>query len=120
MTDSLAPVNTVLQAGDEAVVRFTPLPHVILEEVETLRLFVDNPGNIREGLLLDVWDWQAEDWETLELTPLEDTPTVAEYIVRDADRYLGAQNAVQIGLAADEAISFVRYLRVGVEQTGRF
>ncbi len=120
VTDSLAPVNTVLQPGDEAVIRFTPLPHAVLDDVESLRLVVDNPGNIRNTILLEVWDWEAEGWETLELIPLEENSSTAVLVINDAARYLGTQNSVQIRLAADESISFVRYLRVGVEQVGRF
>ena len=120
ITDSIAPVNTVLQPGDMVVFRFTPVPDMVLDEVNTLRLFIETPGTLRSSLPLEVWNWAAEEWSILELEATEALPSVAEITLRDAAPYLGAQNSVQMRLVSDENVSLVRYVRVGVEQTGRF
>ncbi len=120
VTDTLAPVNTVLQPGDLAVFRFTPVPDMVLNQVSALRLFIDTPGTLRAGIPLEVWNWQTQAWSVVELAPLADTPNVAEIILDSPAPYLGAQNAVQLRLAADETSSFARYVRIGVEQAGRF
>jgi hypothetical protein len=120
MTTSLAPVNTMLQSGDLAAFRFTPLPGVVLSQVDELRLVVDTPTNLREPLIVEIWDWAAQTWETVELQPLADTPHIADHRLTSPDSYLGAHNAVQIRVTGDDSSSLTRYIRVGVEQFGRF
>lgn len=120
MTDSLAPVNTVLQPGDLVAFRFTPLPHLVLNEVNQLRLVADSPATLRSAILVDLWNWDSETWETVELSASEDMPNIATFTPGDASPYLGAQNAVQIRLITDETTPIERFVRLGIEQLGRF
>lgn len=120
VTSSIAPANTTLQPGDEVVFRFTPQPDALLSRVSELRLVADAPSNLRTAVAFELWNWGSAAWEVVELEPLEATPHIGVYAIRNPVAYLGAQNAVQIRLSTDESLNLTRFLRVGIEQLGQF
>lgn len=121
LTADTAPVNTLLQPGDEVIFRFTPIQGAVLTDVDTLRIIFDNTGAGRVDSPLELWDWEARKWAQIDPEPFRDTTAFSQYVLREPEAYLGPLNAVQIRLTADEGgVTFVRYDRISVEQEGRF
>ena len=121
LSSEIAPVNADFQQGDVVVFRFTPLPDSVLAEVDTLHIEMNLTGGSRFNVPIEVWDWDAQTWEIIELQRLDDRTTGRRRSISNPDRFLGAQNAVQVRLAVDdETSSFLRLTRLVVEQEGRF
>ena len=121
LSSEVAPVNADFQQGDVAVFRFTPIPGSVLADVETLYIEMNLTGGSSFNVPIEVWDWEAESWEQVELVRPDDRTTGRIQSITAPDRFLGAQNAVQLRLAVnDETSSFLRMTRLVVEQEGRF
>ena len=121
LSSEVAPVNADFQQGDVAVFRFTPMPGSVLADVETLYIEMNLTGGSSFNVPIEVWDWDAELWEQIELVRPDERTTGRSQSISDPDRFLGAQNAVQVRLAVDdETSSFLRMTRLVVEQEGRF
>jgi hypothetical protein len=111
----VGPYDIFLSSQAEAVFRFTPLPEAVLAEVETLAVIIEQPGRAGAGfLLVDVWNWETAEWETLDL---EDADRVE---FDDPQPYLGPQNAVQVRIQRPEIGGIVEIRQIAVEQTGSF
>ncbi|MBZ0288304.1 MAG: hypothetical protein K8I30_11875, partial [Anaerolineae bacterium] len=120
LTTEIAPVNTVMQPGDEVVFRFNPIEGSVLSEVESLRVIFDTAGSARAGTPMQLWDWQRQQWIEIELSPLTETMSISDYVDRRPARFLGPNNAVQMRLVADDSGGYVRIERISIEQQGRF
>lgn len=120
MTADIAPVNTVLQPGDEAVFRFTPIRGSVLAEVRELRLRLESSGAVRSDVPLALWDWDAGEWTPVDMRQTENSTTVSQYVIGTPARFLGPQNAVEIRLTANESGGYLRIGRLSVEQEGVF
>jgi hypothetical protein len=120
LTIDMAPLNTTFQPGDTAVFRFTPLPEAVLNRVDTLHIELTLRSGSTLDLPLQLWNWQIGDWQTIELVPLQDRSTVRRLAIPNPQRFLGAQNAVEVRLAVDETAGFLNLSRLIVEQEGQF
>ncbi len=120
ITADLAPVNTVLQPGDEAVFRFTPIRGAVLDDVRELRLRLDSTGAVRSEVPLELWDWDAGEWTPVEMQQTENSTTISLYTLSDPARFLGPLNAVEVRLTANESGGYMRIGRLSVEQEGTF
>lgn len=120
LTADIAPINTVLQPGDAAIFRFTPIRGSVLAEVRELRLRLDSTGAVRSAVPLELWDWDAGEWMPVEMQQREGSTTISLYTVRDPARFLGPLNAVEVRLTANESGGYLRIGRISVEQEGLF
>lgn len=120
LNSQVAPVNADFQPGDEAVFRFTPLPDSVLTAVDRLYIELNISGSNRAAIPIEIWNWHTGEWAVIQLDRPDDRASVRRRTIRNPDRFLGAQNAVQIRLAVDEATSFLRLTRLVVEQEGEF
>ena len=120
LTAELSPVNAVMQSGDTVVYQFTPLPDAVLSTVERLRIEMNLGTNSRYEIPIEVWDWQAESWQAIDLQQDENRTSVRRAILRNPDQYLGAQNAVQVRLSVDDTSGYLRIARLAIEQEGEF
>ena len=120
LTTDLSPVNVVMQSGDAVAFQFTPLPDAVLSEVDQLRVELNLSTNSRFEIPIELWDWQAESWEVVDLRQDENRTSVRLTTLRNPDRFLGAQNAVQVRLSVDDTSSFLRVARLAIEHVGEF
>lgn len=109
----ITPVNFQLQPGEEVAFRYTPLPASVLSSVETLTINVADLTTGGRLLPITLWNWDTGAWDVINVT--NETATLS-----DPAPYLGANNAVQVRLTADDIGGFTRIGRVTVEQTGTF
>lgn len=109
----VTPISLALQPGEQIVFRYTPLPGSVLRRVDNLKIeFVDVSSGGR-SIPLQLWDWQAEAWEAVDVTAFTHTIT-------EPDRFIGPQNAVQLRMEADQVGGYLRAGRLVVEQTGTY
>jgi hypothetical protein len=113
LTD-VSPVNMTLQSGDQAVFRFTPLPDAVLREVEELTIIIDHTSNSNRTVPLLLWNWEDNEWEDITITDGN------SYSIRDPERFLGPENAVEVQVSADAGGTFGRVQDVSIEHRGRF
>jgi hypothetical protein len=113
LTD-VGPGTLSLQPGDEVVFRFTPLPDAVLKQVTELSVIMDRGSSSRRNIPIGLWDWEAEDWEVIDVTAGD------IYAIRNPARFLGPQNMVQVRLTADSIGTYSRFQDLAVEQRGRF
>jgi hypothetical protein len=107
------PLDLRLVPGDDVVFRFTPLPDMVLPQVNELVVNVDrNYGYTRE-VPIQVWNWQLGEWQDLNM---ENRQTV----ISRPRAYLGPQNAVQVRVYLEGAGGYLDVGNVWVEQRGRF
>ncbi len=110
----VGPLNIAFNPGDEAVLRFTPLPDVVLKQVDELYVYVDRNQNTSRSVLLQLWNWNTDEWED------QQTSSGNEVIISDPARYIGPENAVQIRLNADAFGGYPRLNNLSIEQMGLF
>jgi len=111
----LGPLDIAFNPGDEAVLRFTPLPDSVLKQVEELRVYVDRNQNTNRNVTLQLWNWNRAEWEDQQIGNGGN-----ELIVSNPARYLGPENAVQIRLSADAFGGYPRLNDLSIEQMGLF
>ena len=110
----LAPIGMALQQGDQVAFRFTPLPDVVLREVNDLTLIIDRGSNGTRTFPIQLWNWENQEWDALSVTD------GSEYSIHNPAEYLGPQNAVEVQLIADEIGNYARIQDLSIEQRGRF
>ena len=110
----LAPIGMALQSGDQVTFRFTPLPDVVLREVNDLTLILDRGSNGTRNFPVQLWNWENQEWDELSITD------GSEYSIHNPAEYLGPQNAVEVQVVADEIGSYARIQDLSIEQRGRF
>jgi hypothetical protein len=111
----IGPLDIAFSPGDEAVLRFTPLPDAVLKRVDELRVYVDRKQNTVRNVTLQVWNWNKAEWEDQETGSSGN-----EVIISNPDRYLGPENAVQIRLTANAFGGYPRLNDLSIEQMGAF
>ena len=112
--DTAAPVGLSMQPGDEAVLRFTPLPGRVLADVDLFTVDIDHMSRTGRNMPIDVWNWDTGEWNTFRFI------NSSQLVIDDPHPYLGPNNAVEIRIVADDAGGFVRMQDLTVEQRGRF
>lgn len=117
---NVAPVETTIQTGDLVTFRFTPLPEAVLADVEALHIEMVTSGFAQADIPVEVWDWQAQEWDVILLERMNDRSNTRRRSIRNPARYLGAENAVQVRLSVDESNNLLRLTRLVVEQDGEF
>lgn len=110
----VGPLDISFNPGDEAVLRFTPLPDAVLKQVNELRIYVDRNQNTNRNITLQVWNWDAGQWED------QATTSGNQIIISNPARYIGPENAVQIRLSADAFGGYPRLNNLSIEQMGLF
>ena len=102
----------------ELVFRFTPLPNVVLADVEELTIILDRPGNISSLITLDIWNWRENRWDEVDMS-LNMRSLVLSRRAEFED-YLGPLNAVQLRLRHPEGSGSIRVEQLAIEQRGTF
>jgi hypothetical protein len=110
----VGPLDVNLSPGDEAVLRFTPLPDAVLKQVNELRVFVDRNQASSRNITLQLWNWDRGEWED------QQTGSSNELIVGNPARYIGPENAVQVRITADTIGGYPRLNDLSIEQMGLF
>jgi hypothetical protein len=116
----VTPTDISLQPGDDVTFRFTPLPDMVLNEVEELTLRIDRTNNVRLDVPMKLWDWDDGAWVDIQVLSENDTSIVNTFPIRNPDRFLGPQNAVLIRLVADDTGGYLNIDNLSVEQRGQF
>lgn len=98
-----------LEPGDQAVFQFFTMPRMRLERVQTLDLSLQIQGEVR----VELWDWEAGRWVTMEIDEQASAIHVTE-----AARFVGAENAVRVRLSASNALTYNQVNYVGVMYKG--
>ncbi len=109
----VSPINLQLQPGDDVVIRYTPLPDAVLDQVSQITITAQDLNTGGQSIPVYLWNWQAQNWETINV--INESATVS-----DPARFLGPDNAVEVRLVADEIGGYVRIGRVTVGQVGTF
>lgn len=120
LTINSAPVNAALQPGEEATFQFTPLPDAVLSRVDALNIELNMGTTSRFEVPVEVWNWQAQAWDVIELEPMQDRTSVRRQSIDDPEMYLGVDNTVRVRLTVDETLGFLRILRLAVEHEGQY
>lgn len=68
--------------------RFTPTPEAVLETVESMTVALDRSGRRGRDVLIELWDWSAQEWVSLGDT----RPEV--YDLNDPAQFVGPGNIV--------------------------
>jgi hypothetical protein len=111
----ISPINLQLQPGIEFVIRYTPLPDAVLSRVDEVRVIIENASVGGRSFPIDVFNYDLGEWETITMSNEGAT-------LRNPAAYLGANNAVELRVSADQ-ISGGGFLRIGrllVAQSGVF
>jgi hypothetical protein len=110
----IGPIDMSLQPGDEVVFQFAPLPNAVLKQVSELTVTVDKGTSGARTFPLDLWNWDGAKWETIQID------SGSAYPIDNPARFLGAQNAVQIRLDANNIGGYPRLNDLSIEQRGQF
>ncbi len=110
----IGPLDIAFNPGDEAVLRFTPLPDAVLKQVNELRVYVDRNQNTSRNITLQIWNWDTSQWED------QATGSGNQIIVSNPARYIGPENAVQVRISADAFGGYPRLNDLSIEQMGLF
>lgn len=108
----VSPVALILQPGERAAFRFTPLPTAVLSEVESVRVAFDDLSSSNRTIPVELWQWATGEWVEVEIAG-------GDARIPDPARFLGVHNALELRIAADGAGGYLRIGRVRVEMTGR-
>lgn len=108
----VGPVGMELMGDNSVSFRFTPVPGAVLEDVEALRLVLER-GSVRVGGVIDLWDWQADEWVQVQYSQGE------RYTVEDHERFIGPMNAVQVRTVPRDEGGIRLIASIGIEQVGR-
>jgi hypothetical protein len=102
----IAPARFEVHPDMSAAFQFMPMPAVRLERVDALELQFSGRG----ALLVELWDWLAQDWAEVRLEEQSPVTTLAP-----AARFVGPENAVNVRVSAAEGMAYnhVEYVRVG-------
>ncbi|MBI1277377.1 MAG: hypothetical protein GC179_04550 [Anaerolineaceae bacterium] len=110
----VGPLDISFNPGDEAVLRFTPLPDAVLKQVNELRVYIDRKQNTSRSVTLQLWNWDASEWED------QVTGSGNQIIISNPARYIGPENAVQVRVSADAFGGYPRLNDLSIEQMGLF
>jgi hypothetical protein len=109
----VAPSELRLDQSEEVIFRFTPHATARMNSVEDLYILFDRTNTAARSVPIELWDWAAQDWASIQLTN-------PRYDVPEPERFIGPMNAVQIRLRADDLGGFMRISQLAIEQRGRF
>lgn len=114
LPDVNADLSFQLTGNQGVAVRFTPLPAVPLKRVSDFVLTVDWRLGTQD-IVVSLWNWEADEWQALEFTEMNQT----EFIIKDL-AFVGPQNAVQVLVESESAVSFqsIEKLTVTLRGTG--
>jgi len=110
----VGPVDISFNPGDEAVLRFTPLPDAVLKQVNELRVYVDRNQNTARNIALQLWNWKKGQWDD------QQTGSGNQLIVSNPAPYIGPENAVQVRITTDSLGGYPRLSDLSIEQMGLF
>ncbi|GAB4419003.1 MAG: hypothetical protein Kow00106_15160 [Anaerolineae bacterium] len=105
---TIMPDSFEIPEGSQAVFQFRPMPPLLLAEVQAVDVLFEGQG----ALLVEVWDWEAEQWRGLEF---EADATVVR--LSPADRYVGPGGAVNVRVSSTGGLAYnnVDYVRVAYQ-----
>lgn len=102
---TISPDAFEIPEGSQAAFQFMPMPPLQLAETQAIDVLFQGQG----ALLVEVWDWAAEEWRTLEF---EADATMVR--LSSADRYAGPGGAVNVRISSTggSAYNNIDYVRV--------
>jgi hypothetical protein len=106
----ISPVAFQVNTNGRAVFQFMPMPRVRLETVEELVIKFQGSGPV----ILALWDWDAEIWTPVQLSPDSTSTPVA-----NAARFVGPENAVNVLIFTEDDLAYNRVDYVKVAYRGR-
>ena len=110
----VGPLDISFGPGDEAVLRFTPLPDAILKQVNELRVYVDRNQTSGRNITIQLWNWTSTQWED------QQTTSGNQIVISNPARYIGPENSVQVHINADSIGGYPRINDLSIEQMGLF
>lgn len=113
-SSDIGPSNMMVFNESEFVFRFTPLPDSVLREVEELTIIARRTRSTWTEGIFSLWNWQDSEWEVIDMG--EENQTT----LRNAERFIGPQNAVQVRLLREGVGGSINIQQLGIEQRGRF
>jgi hypothetical protein len=107
---SITPDSFEIPEGSQAAFQFRPMPPLLLAEVQAVDVLFEGQG----ALLVEVWDWEAGAWQTLEFAP--DATMVR---LTPGDRYAGPGGAVNVRISSTGGLAYNNVDYVCVVYHGR-
>lgn len=106
--------NLTLFETQQVLYRFTPLPQMVMDEIDMMMFEIDRGGGYAQSLIVELYDWDREEYDV--------------YTYRDGDilelnnpdNYLGADNTVQFRLYYEQGVGTARVRKMRIAQTGRY
>ena len=94
--------------------RFSPLPELVMTEVDKLEVLVDRGGGYAQSLEVELLNWQTDEYDL--------------FTFRDGDllefdepqKYLGSHNEVQVRLYYVQGAGTAKVRKIRITQTGRY
>ncbi|MDZ4771425.1 MAG: hypothetical protein SGJ24_20055 [Chloroflexota bacterium] len=108
----VSPLDIRLSPGEDAALRFTPLPDAVLRRVDSLMIEVGSVNFNARSFPAAMWNWGTGAWDAVELVN-------GSLIMRDPDAYLGASNAVLLRFSADEGTGYLTLNEITLSMRGR-
>jgi hypothetical protein len=93
---------------------FNPIQEFVMDEVDKLIVEVDRGGGYAQSLTVELFDWQRQEYDLFTFRDGD----ILEF--ENPDRYLGADNMVQVRLYYEQGIGTARVRKVRLTQTGRY
>ncbi|MCY3935832.1 MAG: hypothetical protein OXG09_07575 [Chloroflexi bacterium] len=116
--DDIGPQRFTLRPEDELVFEYIPLPEARLAAIDALHLVARVPSSVIYRLEMQLWDWQQEEWQAVEL---DVGPNAQPTILPEGwERYLGPLGRVRIRLTREEGGGFLNLNMIGVEFSGQY
>lgn len=100
--------------SQEVEYRFTPLPDMIMDEIDQMVVEVDRGGGYAQSLVVELYNWDTDEYDPY--TYLDGD--ILEF--EEPGKYLGTNNIVQIRLYYQEGVGTARVRKMRIAQTGRF
>jgi hypothetical protein len=105
----IAPYCLTVQAGEQDVFRYNPLPTLRLKDVTSLRIVISGPFP-SQGII-SLWDWTQGKWVDMKVNSQVTTVT-------DPQPFVGPENAVQVMIAPVAGYNQVAYDRIDIALRG--
>lgn len=103
-----------LYEGQSVEFLFSPQPGLAMDQVERLFLEIDRGGGYAQSLDIELLNTKTQQYEVFGYREGD------ELELLNPERYLGANNAVQIRLNFDEGLGTARVRQIRIEQTGAY
>jgi len=105
----------------EVAYRFTPLPGMVMDEIDMLVVEVDRGGGYAQSLVVELYNFDTDEYDQFtyldgDILQFPDS----ENDLPEPAQYLGTNNMVQVRLFYQQGIGTARVRKMRITQTGRF